>query len=202
MATQTTHYASVLHILHCIRGTLFHGLHYASHSLLKLRAYPDDEQARDPVDRRSTSYYFFLGLSFSHLKAKNKLLFPDPTLNIKLLLTPPQSLCGQDGYFMILVFLYLKQHLSFMTIRIQFKLYIMIFSIKRTKHIEIDCNFIWKHLFRGALQFKSTSSTAQIEDHFTESHPPNHLYELVSKLSMYGFFSSILNLRGVGGVLK
>ncbi|KAK3003556.1 hypothetical protein RJ639_018935 [Escallonia herrerae] len=57
---RTTHFAAVLHILRYIKGTLFHGLHFSSHSSLKLHACYDADWAGDPTDRRSTTGCFFL----------------------------------------------------------------------------------------------------------------------------------------------
>ena len=35
-APRTTHYAAILHILRYVKGTLFHGLHFSTHSPLIL----------------------------------------------------------------------------------------------------------------------------------------------------------------------
>ncbi|XP_022853994.1 uncharacterized protein LOC111375409, partial [Olea europaea var. sylvestris] len=57
----TSHYATVLPILRYIKGTLFHGLHFSSHSSLEFRAYSDADWVGYPIDRRSTTgYCFFL----------------------------------------------------------------------------------------------------------------------------------------------
>ena len=54
-----THYAAVLHILHYIKGTMFHGLHFSAHSTLDLCAYSDVDWAGVPTDRRSTTGFCF-----------------------------------------------------------------------------------------------------------------------------------------------
>jgi hypothetical protein len=38
-APRSIHYAAVLRILRYVKGTMFHGLHFSSHSSLELRAY-------------------------------------------------------------------------------------------------------------------------------------------------------------------
>ena len=59
-ALRSPHYAVVLRILRYLKGTIFDGLHFSSHSLLTLQAYSDANWAGDPTDRRSTTGYCFL----------------------------------------------------------------------------------------------------------------------------------------------
>ncbi|GKU85914.1 hypothetical protein SLEP1_g514 [Rubroshorea leprosula] len=63
MATpRSTRYAVILHIIGYIKGTMFHGLHFAAHSSLELRAYFNADWARDSNDHKSTNgYCLFLG---------------------------------------------------------------------------------------------------------------------------------------------
>jgi hypothetical protein len=61
-APHSTHYATMIHILHYIKGTMFHGLHFSTHSTLDLCAYFDADWTEDLTDRRSTTgFCFFLG---------------------------------------------------------------------------------------------------------------------------------------------
>ncbi|KAK3010470.1 hypothetical protein RJ639_013022 [Escallonia herrerae] len=70
-APHTTHFATILHILRYIKGTLFHCLHFSSHSSLELHAYSDADWAGDPTDRRSTTdFCFFLGTSLISWRSK------------------------------------------------------------------------------------------------------------------------------------
>ena len=59
-APRSPHYAAVLRILRYLKGTIFDGLHFSSHSSLTLQAYSDADWAGDPTDRRSTTRYCFL----------------------------------------------------------------------------------------------------------------------------------------------
>ena len=59
-ALRSTHYATVLHILQYLKGTLFHGLFYSTNSPLILLAFSNTDWAGDPTDRRSTTAYCFL----------------------------------------------------------------------------------------------------------------------------------------------
>ena len=60
VAPRSPHYAVVLRIIRYLKGTIFDGLHFSSHSLLPLQAYSDADWASNPTDRRSTTGYCFL----------------------------------------------------------------------------------------------------------------------------------------------
>ena len=73
VAPRSPHYAIVLRILRYLKGTIFDGLHFSSHSSLTLQAYPDADWEGDPTDRRSTTgYCFLLGDSLISWKRKKK----------------------------------------------------------------------------------------------------------------------------------
>ena len=59
-APRSPHYVVVLRILLYLKGTIFDGLHFSSHSSLTLQAYSNADWASDPSDRRSTTRYCFL----------------------------------------------------------------------------------------------------------------------------------------------
>ena len=59
-APRSPHYAVVLRILRYLKGTIFDGLHFSSHSSLTLQAYSNADWAGDPSYRRSTTRYCFL----------------------------------------------------------------------------------------------------------------------------------------------
>ena len=70
-APESPHYAVVLRIFRYLKGTIFNGLHFSSHSSLTLQAYSDADWAGDPTDRRSTTGYCFL-LSDSLISWRSK----------------------------------------------------------------------------------------------------------------------------------
>jgi len=60
---------------------------------------------------------------------------------------------------------------------------------EQTKHIEIDYHFIRFDILHGIVRLVSTSSTKQIDDVFTKTHPPRHFLDLFSKLKLISFKS-------------
>ena len=70
-APHFVHCAVVLQILRYVKGTLYHGLHYASRSSLELHAYSNADWASDPTDRCSiTGFYFLLSTSLVSWRTK------------------------------------------------------------------------------------------------------------------------------------
>ena len=55
---------------------------------------------------------------------------------------------------------------------------------ERTKHIEIDCHFIYYYLVHGALKLFFLSSKDQLADIFIESYPKGRLRALVDNLKL------------------
>ena len=55
---------------------------------------------------------------------------------------------------------------------------------ERTKHIEIDCHFIYYHLVHGALKLILVSSKDQLVDIFTKSHSKRRLRDLVDNFKL------------------
>ncbi|XP_028051357.1 uncharacterized protein LOC114256004, partial [Camellia sinensis] len=74
-APRSPHYDALVRILHYLKGTMFHGLHYYAHSSLQLHAFSDADWAGDPTDYRSTTgLCFFLGDSLIAWHSKKKTL--------------------------------------------------------------------------------------------------------------------------------
>ena len=61
---------------------------------------------------------------------------------------------------------------------------------ERTKHIEIDCHLTRHHLQHGTISLPFVSSSMQLADLFTKSHPLPRFRFLVGKLSMLATIAS------------
>ncbi|XP_016195206.1 uncharacterized protein LOC107636196 [Arachis ipaensis] len=155
-APRTTHYAVVLCILRYIKGTLFHGLHFFSHSSLTIQAYLDVDWTDDPTDLRSiTGYWFFLGESLIFWRAKNQTFTAQSSTEAEYrALADTTAEIGHNDVF--------HEH---------------------TKHIEIDCHFVRKHLLIDVIHFVAVG-VDQTTDIFMDAHHPTRCLTLVSKLKM------------------
>ncbi|XP_057965431.1 secreted RxLR effector protein 161-like [Malania oleifera] len=182
-APRSVHYAANLGILQYVKGTLFHGLFFSSHSSLTLQVYSGVDWAGDPTDRRSTTgFLFLLGDSLISWRSKKKTVvarssteaeyraLADSTSELLWLrwllhdMGVPQPLSTP---------LYCDNH---STVQIAHN---DVFH-ECTKHIEIDCHFVRQHLQDGTLRLLSVPSA----DIFTKAHPPGRHRALVFKLQM------------------
>ena len=188
MATpKSPHYAAVLRILRYLKGTIFDGLHFSSHSSLTLQAYSDADWAGDLTDRRSTSgYCFLLGDSLISWRSKKQTIVARSSTEAKY-----RALTATTAELIWLR--WLLQDLGFdcstaTKLHCDNRSAIQIAHndvfYERTKHIEIDCHFIRHHLLQGTLTLQSVSSQDQLTDIFTKLLPPRTFQALTSKLIM------------------
>jgi hypothetical protein len=71
-------------ILRYLRGTISYGLRYTSSGGLFIYGYEDDDWAGSPVDRKSTSrYYFSLGSSMISWSSRNKGSIAQSTVEVE-----------------------------------------------------------------------------------------------------------------------
>ena len=137
-----------------MKGIIFDGLHFSSHSLLTLQAYSDADWASDPTDRRSTTeYYFLMGDSLISWRSKKQTVVA--CSNTEAVYRAPAATISE-----IIWLRWLLQDLSVDCSTVT-KLHcdnqnaIQISHngvfLERTKHIEIDCHFIRHHLLQGTL---------------------------------------------------
>ncbi|GAV73639.1 hypothetical protein CFOL_v3_17122, partial [Cephalotus follicularis] len=133
-APQTTHFSAVLRILRYIKGTLFHGLNFSSESSLALHAFCDADWASDPTDRHSTiGYCLFLLTSLISWHSKKQTVVSCSSTEAEkfsLLLMPPLSLFVFVGFYRTWVPLSPLALLFIVTIRVRFRLLIMMCSMR------------------------------------------------------------------------
>ena len=186
-APRSPYYASVLRILRYMKGTIFDGLHFSSHSSLTLQAHSDADWAGDPTDRRSTTRYcFLLGDSLICWRSKKQTVVARSSTEAEY-----RALAATTTELIWLH--WLLQDLGVDCSTVTKLLYDNRSAIQiahndvfheRTKHIEIDCHFILHHLLQGILTLQSISTQDQLADIFTKPLPPGTFRALASKLKM------------------
>ena len=158
---RSPHYAYVLKILRYLKGTIFDGLHFSSHSSLTLQAYSDVDLAGDPTDRRSTiGYCFLLGDYLISWRSKKQTVVACSSTEAEY-----RALTATTVELIWLRWLLQDLGVDCSTAT---KLHCANRNVIQiahndvfhecTKHIEIDCHFIRHHLLQGTLTLQSVSS--------------------------------------------
>ncbi|GKU95198.1 hypothetical protein SLEP1_g8589 [Rubroshorea leprosula] len=186
-APRSTHYATVLRIIHCVKGTLFHGLHFSANSSPVLRAYSDADWASDPSDRRSTTgYCLFLGNSLISWRSKKQAIPSRSSIEAEY-----RALGDTISELLSLWWLLEDMGIpqpSFTDLYCDNQSAMQIAHNdvfhERTKHIEVDCHFIRHHVVQGTVHLVFIGSADQLADLFTKAHFPEHFHTLLSKLKL------------------
>jgi hypothetical protein len=184
---RSVHYAVVLRILRYVKGTLFHGLHFSSHSSLDLCVYSDADWAGDPTDRRSTtSYCFLLGDSLISWCSKKQSVVARFSTEAEY-----HALADTTSELLWLRWLLHDIEVSqtsnspiFCDNRSAIHIVHNDVFHERTKHIEIDCHFVRHHLLQGTLRLCPIASADQLADVFTKAQSPGWFRDLVFKLKL------------------
>jgi hypothetical protein len=148
-APRPVHYVDVLRILRYVKGTLFHGLHFSSHSSLDLRVYSNADWAGDPIDRRSTTgYCFLLGDSLISWSSKKQSVVARSSIEAEY-----RALADTTSELLWLHWLLDDMSVSqtsgspiFCDNRSAIQIVHNDVFHERTKHIEIDYHFVRHHL--------------------------------------------------------
>ena len=186
-ALSSPHYDVVLRILRYLKGTIFDGLHFSSHSSLTLQAYSDVDWAGDPTDHRSTTgYCFILGDFLISWRSKKQTVVSRSSTEVEY-----RALTATTTELIWLRWLLQDLGVDCSTItklhydnRSAIQIAHNDVFHECTKHIEIDCHFIRHHLLQGTLTLQSVSSQDQLVDIFTKPLPPRTFRALASKLKM------------------
>ncbi|GFZ05457.1 hypothetical protein Acr_17g0010290 [Actinidia rufa] len=185
-APRSTHYAAALRILRYVKGTIFHGLHFSSHSSLILCAYLDADWAGDPTDRRSTTgYCFFLGDSLISWRSKKQSIVARSSTEAEY-----RALADATSELLWLIWLIQDLGIDSPSVALHCDNHSAIqithndVFMNEPKHIEIDCHFIRHHLQQGVVHLVPVRSIDQPADLFTKTHPTCRFRDLLSNLKL------------------
>ena len=130
-ALRSPHYVVVFRILRYLKGIIFDGLHFSSHSSLTLQAYLDANWAGDPIVDLLQDIIFLWVILLSLGEARNKqaLLVPALKQNIEYWQLLQLNLFGYVGCCRILVLIVPLQPNFTVIIEVLFKLFIMMSSM-------------------------------------------------------------------------
>ena len=186
-APHSTHYATVIHILRYIKGTMFHGLHVSAHSTLDLCAYSDTNWAWDPTDYRSTTgFCFFLGnsLIFWHSKKQHLVSRSNTEAEYRALADNTSELLALCWLLEDMGFTHSSPTIIHCDNRSAIQIAHNDVFHEHTKHIKIDCHLVRHYLSVSILRLLLVSSSDQTADIFTKTFPLSRFCDLVSKLKM------------------
>ena len=161
MVASRSPYYAVVRILRYLKGTIFDGLHFSSHSSLTLQAYSDADWASDPTNCRfTTGYCFLLGDSFISWKSKKQTVIARSSTEAEY-----RALAATTTKLIWLRWLLQDLGIDCSTAtklhcdnRSAIQIAHNDIFHERTKHIEIDCHFIRHHLLQITLTLQFVSS--------------------------------------------
>lgn len=183
----TVHWAAVLRILRYLRGTRFQSLLFSSSSSLELRAYSDADWAGDPTDRKSvTGFCIFLGDSLISWKSKKQdvVAVSSTEAEYRAMALTTREIVWLRRLLTDMGVSFSRPSLMFCDNKSAIRIAHNSIFHEGTKHVEIDCHITRHHLIHGTISLPFVSSSAQIADLFTKSHPIQRFKFLVDKLSM------------------
>lgn len=172
-ASCESHLVVVKRIFWYLKGTLNLGLHFVKSPISAITSFCDTNWTCSHDDRRSiTSFAIFMGEIFYLGRQTIKLCYLDPPLklNVEPLPQPQHSLCGICTCLRFMATWYCA---------LLFTVIIRVFSIllkskkpmfhHRTKHIEIDVQFVHEQVACGIIKLAHVSNQDQVVDIFTKS---------------------------------
>ena len=160
-APRSPHYTVVLKIFRYLKGIIFDGFHFSSHSSLTLQAYSDADWAGDPTDcRYTTGYCFLLGNSLISWRSMKQTVVARSSTEAEY-----RALAATTAELIWLRWLLQDLGVDCSTAtklhcdnRSAIQIAYNDVFYERTKHIEIDYHFIRHHLLQGTLVLQSVSS--------------------------------------------
>lgn len=195
MAPRVPHMLVGIHVLRYLLNDPAQGILLSSSTNFSLQAYADSDWAACPITRRSVTGFFFL-LGGSPISWKSK---KQPTISLSFAEAEYRAL-----HKVVAEIVWLLRLLADLGVHIstpvpifrdsQAALHIARNQIfhERTKHIEVDCHFIYEVLASGAISLQHISTHLQLADLLTKALTGVPHHRLLCKLGVH----SPSSLRG------
>ncbi|XP_074323327.1 secreted RxLR effector protein 161-like [Apium graveolens] len=179
------HLTAVHRIICYFRSTPTRGLFFSNTSPLDLRAFSDASYARCPDTRRSTTgYCIFLGSSLLSWKSKKQSTVSKSLTEAEY--RAMSSTCSEVVWLQRLLKDFNIQLHSPTPLFCDNESAVKIASNhvfhERTKHIEVDCHFVWEKFENGDISLPRVSSKEQLADFFTKSQTKSRHNFFINKL--------------------
>lgn len=192
--SQESHYKEIKRILRYLRGTVHFSMKYAPGPLL-WHAYSDANWAVDQIDRKSTSgYCLFLGPNpiVWSLKKKATISRSSTESEYRALVSTTAEICWVKMLLAKLKILIPILPIIWCDSKSAISLSSNSVFHCRTKHIELDCHFVWGKVLQNFLKVQYIPSEDKQADVFTKPLLVHKFQFFCSKLKVY----PILSLRG------
>ena len=191
------HMTAALHTLRYIKNDPSQGLFFNDRDDYTLQAYCDSDWTQCPCTRRSISGFFIMmgGSPFSWKSKKQ------PSVALSPAEVEYRSMRAVTAELSWLIRILSELQVpSILPIPVKSDSLSAISIAKnlvfheRTKHIELDCNFVREKLHEGLISLSHTKTTKQLADLFTKPLPGSQHHHLLGKLGVSSIIPS--NLRG------
>ena len=173
------HWRVALRILSYIKKAPRKGLFYKNHRHLKVIGYSDSGYAGDRGDRKSMfGYCTFVSGNLVTWRIKKYIMVSISSVEAEYRVMAQCVWDDVDKFFLDEVGVSFKE-LMLMYCDNQATIYIISNPVshvfhERTKHIEVDCHFVWNIVLNGLITTPYTLSFAQLADVFTKFVSSTH----------------------------
>ncbi|KAK6137941.1 hypothetical protein DH2020_028329 [Rehmannia glutinosa] len=185
------HLLAMFHLLRYLKGSPGQGILFSSHSSMHLKAFFDSDWVSCIDTRRSTTgFCVFLGDSLISWKSKKQTTVSRSSAEVEY-----RALAATTSELLWLHQLFLDFQIYLVGTSTLFCDNQVVIHIannptfhERTKHIELDCHFVWDCVVDGTIKLLPMRSQFQLADLFTKPLPSSTLLSLLYKMAVINIY--------------